>query len=81
MTISSALKSPDAYRQFVAETLNRPSVERSTVVVWSNSRSTDVAEGEVFFVILTGDQSDKMFAGSVCTAQRSSTRVGNPPGG
>ncbi|MGB9753097.1 toxin-antitoxin system TumE family protein [Roseiflexus castenholzii] len=50
MTISSALESLDAYSQFVAETLNRPSVERSTVVVWSNSRYTGVAEGEVFFV-------------------------------
>lgn len=45
MTISSALESLDAYSQFVVETLNRPSVERSTVVVWSNSRYTGVAEG------------------------------------
>ena len=34
---------------FVAELLNRPSVERSTVAVWSTSPYTGVAEGEVFF--------------------------------
>jgi len=39
---------PD-YSHFVAELLNRPSVQRSTVAVWSASRYTGIAEGEVFF--------------------------------
>jgi hypothetical protein len=39
---------PD-YSRFVAELLNRPSVQRSTVAVWSASRYTGIAEGEVFF--------------------------------
>jgi len=37
------------YSRFVAELLQRPTVERSTVAVWSDSRYTGVAEGEVFF--------------------------------
>ena len=37
------------YSQFVTELLDRPDLERSTVVVWSDSRYTGVAEGEVFF--------------------------------
>lgn len=37
------------YSRLVAETLNRPTVTRSTVTVWSESAYTGVAEGEVFF--------------------------------
>lgn len=36
-----------AYSLFVIETLDRPTVERSTVSVWSASPYTGVAEGEV----------------------------------
>jgi len=43
------LKSLTDYSHFVAELLNHPSVERSTVVVWSDSPYTGVAEGEVHF--------------------------------
>ena len=38
------------YSRFVTEVvLRHPSVERSTVAVWSDSPYTGVAEGEVFF--------------------------------
>jgi hypothetical protein len=43
------LKSLINYSHFVTELLHRPTVERSTVAVWSDSRYTGVAEGEVFF--------------------------------
>ena len=43
------LKSLTNYSRFVAELLHRPTVDRSTVAVWSDSRYTGVAEGEVFF--------------------------------
>ena len=43
------LRSLRAYSRFVAETLERPGVERSTVSVWSDSPYTGIAEGEVFF--------------------------------
>ncbi|MDI6791480.1 MAG: DUF6516 family protein [bacterium] len=46
---SNLLKSLEDYSRFVAESLNRPTVERSTVVVWSDSPYTGIAEGEVFF--------------------------------
>ena len=45
-----ALKSLAQYSQFVAETLSRPSVRRSTVAVWSDSPWTGILEGEVFFL-------------------------------
>lgn len=45
----NSLKSLANYSRFVAEFLHRPAVERSTVAVWSDSRYTGVAEGEVFF--------------------------------
>lgn len=44
-----ALTSLAEYSRFVAEALNRPSVTRSTVAVWSDSPRTGIAEGEVFF--------------------------------
>jgi hypothetical protein len=44
-----ALTSLAEYSRFVAEALNRSSVTRSTVAVWSDSPCTGIAEGEVFF--------------------------------
>lgn len=43
------LESLESYSRFVAELLSRPTVERSTVAVWSESPYTGIAEGEVFF--------------------------------
>jgi len=43
------LQSLAGYSRFVAELLGRPTVQRSTVVVWSASPYTGIAEGEVFF--------------------------------
>ena len=40
------LKSLESYSRFVAELLDRPTVERSTVTVWSESPYTGIAEGE-----------------------------------
>jgi hypothetical protein len=37
------------YSRFVADLLHRPTIKRSTAAVWSDSRHTGVAEGEVFF--------------------------------
>jgi len=46
---SNPLTSLDNYSRFLAELLDCSAVERSTVVVWSDSRYTGVAEGEVLF--------------------------------
>jgi hypothetical protein len=43
------LQSVANYSRFVAETLDHPTVQRSTVSIWSNSPFTGTAEGEVFF--------------------------------
>ncbi len=43
------LQSINAYSRFVAAWLNRSTVIKSTVAVWSESRYTGVAEGEVLF--------------------------------
>ncbi len=43
------LKSLTNYSRFVTELLNRPTVEHSTVAVWSDSRYTGIAEGDVLF--------------------------------
>lgn len=43
------LQSLAVYSRFVAELLNRPTVQHSTVAVWSASPYTGVVEGEVFF--------------------------------
>lgn len=43
------LESLSAYSQFVTSALNRPTIERSTVSVWSTSRYTGTVEGEIFF--------------------------------
>jgi len=45
----SPLGSLSDYSSFVAEQLDRSSVERSTVSIWSESPYTGIAEGEVFF--------------------------------
>lgn len=42
------LSSLDEYSQFVTEVFDRPTVESSTVTVWSVSKYTGIAEGEVF---------------------------------
>jgi len=47
--MSNPLRSLAGYSHFVAELLDRPTVERSTVAVWSTSPYTGIAEGEVFF--------------------------------
>jgi len=47
--MSNPLRSLAAYSHFVAELLDHPTVERSTVAVWSTSPYTGIAEGEVFF--------------------------------
>src|SRR2546428_9744136 len=47
--VEHPLQSLAAYSRFVAELLDRSSMERSTVVVWSASPYTGIAEGEVYF--------------------------------
>jgi hypothetical protein len=49
MMAESPLRSLTDYSHFVTQLLQRPSVERSTVAVWSASRYTGIAEGEVLF--------------------------------
>jgi hypothetical protein len=44
------LSSLTNYSRFVVEWFNRPTIEHSTVIVWSSSTYTGVAEGEVFFL-------------------------------
>ncbi len=44
------LKSLAGYSRFVTESLDRATIERSTVAVWSTSPYTGMAEGEVFFL-------------------------------
>lgn len=39
-----------SYSKFVAELLNRPTVQKSTVSVWAESPCTGIAEGEVYFI-------------------------------
>jgi hypothetical protein len=46
---NDVLKSLSAYSRFIAEILDRSTVERSTVSVWSDSPYTGTAEGEVVF--------------------------------
>lgn len=45
----SSLRSLAEYSRLVAELLNDPQIERSTVSLWSDSPYTGIAEGEVFF--------------------------------
>ena len=46
---NTSLRSLDSYSRFVAELLDRSSVERSAVAVWSESPYTGIAEGDVIF--------------------------------
>ena len=47
--MENPLKSLKGYSQFVSTTLDKPHIERSTVVVWSDSPFGGTAEGEVLF--------------------------------
>lgn len=47
--ITNPLKSVRNYSRFLAEVIDQPAVNRSTVAVWSDSPYTGIAEGEVFF--------------------------------
>jgi Family of unknown function (DUF6516) len=42
------LKSLSEYSRFISQILSRPDIERSTIIVWSNSPYTGTAEGEVW---------------------------------
>ncbi len=44
-----SLKSLSEYSRFVSQILARSDIQRSTIVVWSNSPYTGTAEGEVWF--------------------------------
>lgn len=46
--VQNPLKSLNDYSNFIARLIDRPTVERSTLVVWSTSPYTGVAEGEIF---------------------------------
>jgi hypothetical protein len=43
------LRSLDDYSRFIAALLDRPDVVRSTLIVWSDSPHTGIAEGEIIF--------------------------------
>jgi len=43
------LQSLNSYSEFVANLLNRSTVKRSTVTIWSDSPFTGISEGEIFF--------------------------------
>jgi hypothetical protein len=45
---SNALESLDRYSRFIAELVDRPTVERSTLTIWPVSKYSGIAEGEVF---------------------------------
>ncbi len=47
---NNPLKSLGNYSHFVTGLLNNPTIERSTVAVWSDSPHTKIVEGEVFFL-------------------------------
>ncbi len=47
---TNPLKALNAYSQFIAELFDRPSIKNSTVIVWSDSPYTGIAEGEVAFI-------------------------------
>lgn len=46
---NNPLESLPNYSHFIAELLDRPTVEHSTLSVWSDSPYTGIAEGDVFF--------------------------------
>ncbi len=47
--IDNPLRSLTHYSLFVEDLLQRHSVKHSTLTIWSDSRYTGVAEGEIFF--------------------------------
>ena len=49
MAEQNPLASLDDYSRFVAALVERPTVLRSTLAIWSTSPYTGVAEGEVLF--------------------------------
>ena len=49
MMRDNPLRSLAGYSQFLAEQVNRPTIVRSTVSVWSDSPYTGIAEDELFF--------------------------------
>jgi len=46
---ANPLKTLKEYSRFVADLLSQPCIRTSTITVWSDSRYTGIAEGEVFF--------------------------------
>jgi hypothetical protein len=44
------LESLPNYSRLIAELLNRPTVEHSTLSVWSDSPYSGIAEGDIFFI-------------------------------
>lgn len=49
MALQDPLHSLGKYSEFVVTTVDRPTVQRSTLAVWSTSPYTGIAEGEVLF--------------------------------
>jgi hypothetical protein len=49
MAKQNPLNSLDDYSRFIAVLVNRSTVLRSTLIVWSDSPDTGVAEGEILF--------------------------------
>lgn len=47
---SNPLKSLREYSRFINVVLEKPNVKSSTIVVWSDSPYTGIAEGEVLFM-------------------------------
>lgn len=47
--MTEPLASLASYTKFLADLLSQPTVTRSTVIVWSVSPFTGIAEGEIFF--------------------------------
>jgi len=47
---TNPLTSLSVYSQFIAELFDQPSVKSSTVIVWSDSPYTGIAEGEAVFI-------------------------------
>jgi len=48
MASNDSLKSLSDYSRYLADLSNRPSVQRSALVVWPDSPYTGIAEGEVY---------------------------------
>jgi hypothetical protein len=68
MNGTSPLSSLAAYSRFVAELLDRPTIKRSTLAVWSVGPRTGVAEGEEAST-LTEDKGQMMDDGRLTMAE------------